>query len=280
MQFNKLFLGIIFIIFIQFSFAAIFEQSIFNSTIFHNFGADGFIKLNVDGWINYGAPDWNQSSENYWGNDLAFVKYDNSVPSFSDGNSSNGGLPSGGWLRGDQYAIYSTIVLKDENEVDANKRYKLWYSARNSTAVPNASTGSGYGIYYATSPDGLTWTKYDNILPWVTCDTNCPEGVIVAGSNGKGDDYYVYRPTVIQDVNIYKMWYIGYGGAAGQYGIYYATSPDGINWTKLDNTQTSTCDAGAPCEGNGKMGLGTSGKGDDASINDISVIKDGDTYKM
>ncbi len=72
-------------------------------------------------------------------------------------------------------------------------------------------------IGYPTSPDGINWTKH-------------PTYVLDFGENYAWDYYGVGEPTVIKDGELYKMWYAGYDGWYWRIG--YATSPDGINWTK------------------------------------------------
>jgi len=90
--------------------------------------------------------------------------------------------------------------------------YHMWYS--------------GGGLYnwrigYATSPDGSTWTKHEN------------NPVLDLGAAGTWEDQYVAYCSVLFDTvtTIYKMWYSG-GWAFGEGEIGYATSPDGITWTK------------------------------------------------
>ncbi len=87
--------------------------------------------------------------------------------------------------------------------------YKMWYSGNNRV------------IGYATSSDGLNWTKY--LTPVLEPDTT-----------GNWDSGYVMVPHVIYHEGIYKMWYRGALKADTSYGasIGYATSPDGIHWTK------------------------------------------------
>jgi len=112
--------------------------------------------------------------------------------------------------------------------------WKAWYTS---------SSGSGpYSIFYATSPDGTTWTKY--------------VGNPVFGPNttpGSWDVSSVREPAVIYDsaAGLYKMWYWGNnnGGDPNVYGVRatgYATSPNGINWTrigKINSTSNMTsCD--------------------------------------
>ncbi len=89
--------------------------------------------------------------------------------------------------------------------------YKMWYEG-----------GDSAGIGYATSSDGINWTK--EALP-----------VLTPGEAWEGGT--VGNPTVIADpfgsaAQRYKMWYDG--NSATDSGIGYATSPDGIQWTKRD----------------------------------------------
>jgi hypothetical protein len=50
----------------------------------------------------------------------------------------------------------------------------MWYTGED---------GSNWRIYYATSGDGLTWTKYDNNIP-SNSDTTSTNGRIPLGTSG------------------------------------------------------------------------------------------------
>jgi len=81
----------------------------------------------------------------------------------------------------------------------------------------------GKAICYATStPDCQTWTKYAG-------------NPVFSKSSDPGafDSAEVCNNSVIYDADegIYKMWYQGNDGVTG-YRLGYATSPDGINWTR------------------------------------------------
>lgn len=86
--------------------------------------------------------------------------------------------------------------------------YRMWYEG------VDASNASQVG--YATSPDGLIWTKYGSnpVMTHERADENAE----------------VAPKTVLYEGGVFKMWYHG-GGPTGRH-IYYATSPDGITWTK------------------------------------------------
>ena len=72
------------------------------------------------------------------------------------------------------------------------------------------------------SPDGVDWEKYAN------------NPVLKVGAAGEWDQHNVIQPAVIFDGAEYKMWYHG-GGTVGTNGIGYATSTDGVTWTKFEN---------------------------------------------
>jgi len=112
---------------------------------------------------------------------------------------------SGSW---DDEAVAGGTVLFDEDI------YKMWYGGYD---------GRHYRIGYATSPDGINWTKIDTVLD--------------NGPPGSWDDKHVWFPCVRIDGDIYKMWYQGQDGS--NYRIGYATSSDGINWIKYDDPSTS-----------------------------------------
>lgn len=124
------------------------------------------------------------------------TKYDNTIPAASDTTSSNGRIPVG-ITGGDTAQILYSAIIKDDSA------YKIWYSGY---------VVSSFRIYYATSPDGLTWTKYDNTIP-PDSDTTSTNGRLGLGTVGRGDDLHVYSGTVIKEsADSYKMWYTGSTG--------------------------------------------------------------------
>jgi Tol biopolymer transport system component len=172
--------------------------------------------------------------------------------------------------------------------------YKMWYQ----------NVGTPRHIGYATSSDGISWTKHSG------------NPVINAGASGEWDDDQIGPGTVIVDNGVYKMWYSGFDGS--QLGIGYATSTDGINWTKnsgnplfstLVSWLPSVLKQGAsyhmwysytPSGGNDSIGYatsndglqwtdwtgnpvlakGSSGSWDATGIQAPTVILDGSTFKM
>jgi uncharacterized membrane protein len=233
------------------------------------------------------------STYNQWGEFLAtsndggltWTKADNSIPDDSDTDSNNGRLAIGKQTRGDYISTYTPRVIKDGN------LYKMWYTGQNGVRY----SGSQYNdeIYYATSPDGLTWTKYDNShfeLP--PSNSTGSNGRLPIGVVGTADEYILQCPFVIKDGNhthstepathVYRMWYSGWSssGSALQDGwrILYAYSNDGLTWTKYDNSFVSPSDTTST---RGRQTVGTTGTGDAAGVSCPSIVKeDQNFYRM
>lgn len=107
----------------------------------------------------------------------------------------------GAW---DDIHVYNAAVIKDGGT------YKMWYTGYG---------GQSNQIGYATSTDGVNWAK-DSGNPVVTL--------------GSWDSQVVRVGSVIYDVveEVYKMWYSGGSGWFHPLQVGYASSPDGITWTK------------------------------------------------
>ncbi len=96
------------------------------------------------------------------------------------------------------------------HDIGANL-WKMWYAGRDFRG--------NYSIGYATSPDGVTWTKYLG-------------NPVLRPSTTGADDISVVSPHVVYQAGVYHMWYAG-RGSSNQ--IFYATSSDGVTWTKHPN---------------------------------------------
>jgi predicted GH43/DUF377 family glycosyl hydrolase len=137
-----------------------------------------------------------------------------------------GGYESSGWTC--DVALYETIIDGSNSRtvvgdwdgggvrypavINDGGTYKMWYVGRDLYDV--------WRIGYATSPDGLTWTKYAS------------NPVLDVGAGGEWDSAGFEAPFVIKESpTSYKMWYSG-KDEDGTWRIGYATSPDGIHWTK------------------------------------------------
>ncbi|HDQ05800.1 MAG TPA: hypothetical protein ENN36_03645, partial [Candidatus Bathyarchaeota archaeon] len=105
-------------------------------------------------------------------------------------------VAAGGSTEWDAQYAYAWSVLKVEDG------YCMWYSG--------GIKGSNDGIGYATSSDGLTWTKsgknplmhVDDAVAW--------------------RDERTYCPAVIEDDGFYRMWFAGKDTATGNYTVGYA----------------------------------------------------------
>lgn len=106
-------------------------------------------------------------------------------------------------------AVGSTPI--HPNVLYVGNTYKMWYSSANS-------------IQYATSTDGINWTIH-------------PESpALTRGDDGSWESISVLDPSVSFDGTTYHMWYTGNSNALTTgLSIGYASSTDGINWTKYEN---------------------------------------------
>ncbi|GEM_PF-3087554 len=99
--------------------------------------------------------------------------------------------------------------VNDPSIVKVNGIYYMYYTDAPATELDH--------INLATSNDGINWQK---------------RGVV--SDNSDSWDKYLGRPMVIYDNGIFKMWYDGRSnsvpGSEGRVG--YATSSDGLSWTK------------------------------------------------
>ncbi len=188
---------------------------------------------------------------------LTWTKYNNSIEAPSNTTGTNGRIPLGVAGSGDDDGTHYPVVIKD------GSTYKMWYSG---------SDGTNNRIYYATSSDGLTWTKYNNTAE-AASDTTGTNGRIPLGTGATGDITHAFLPSVIKDGSTYKMWYAGLNT---NYRIYYATSSDGLTWTKVNNAIPTASNISST---DGRIPLGTSGA-DTTYAYHPEVIKDGTVYKM
>src|SRR6185295_10616977 len=72
---------------------------------------------------------------------------------------------------------------------------------------------------YATSPDWLNWTKQGPVLS--------PSATWEGGGAGE-----VSPNSILIEGGVFKLWYHSFNPADGHRRIGYATSPDGLSWTK------------------------------------------------
>ena len=147
-----------------------------------------------------------------------------------------------GW---DKYGIETVNVVRRPSD----GKYMLYYTG-NVMNAPHSYTHIGLAL----SDDGINWTKHPgpvltDTLPWELPFTI---GGVTAGG--------VLEPTVLIEGGLFKMWYVGFGIYQGGWtAVGYATSTDGINWTKQP---TPVMAPGAP------------GSWDDAYASHVDVTAD------
>jgi predicted GH43/DUF377 family glycosyl hydrolase len=101
-------------------------------------------------------------------------------------------------------------VLAMPYVIQVGSAFKMWYACDNS-ALPAES------ICYATSNDGVSWVKQSS-----------PVLQPLSGWEAGG----LYSPSVIYDGTVYGMWYSACNSSGAVCQIGYATSKDGITWTR------------------------------------------------
>ena len=132
----------------------------------------------------------------------------------------------------------------DEGVVDHSEvlfdgvTYHMWYAG--GLVVHDTD------ICYATSTDGVHWDKW-------------PNPVLLRGAPGEWDAGFVQPGAVIRDGGIYRMWYGGcVSGDLGPCETGYATSPDGVTWTKfpddLKPERSERLDVARPRRVDGELG--------------------------
>lgn len=128
----------------------------------------------------------------------------------------------------DQDAVAHGTLINDSGI------YKLWY---------HAVGDQGVIIAYATSPDGINWTK---------------QGPALIPGDGTWDEFALWGPSVLKRGDTYWMWYSG-AGPTGPPAIGVVTSTNGITWTRQITSPVLS---------------------EEGVIGDPSVIEDGGTLRM
>jgi hypothetical protein len=142
-------------------------------------------------------------------------------------------LDPGQW---DGEIVDRAMVLREDGA------YKMWYRGR-----PDRAIG------YATSPDGIQWTKH-------------PGNPVFTGGPSSWETYTAWC-TVTRGSADYTMWYTGYNFARDRGSIGRATSPDGIQWQR-DTVH------------NALLSPGPTGSWDDGVVCNPSVFAVGNTMFM
>lgn len=169
---------------------------------------------------------------------------------------------TGSW---DDGAVTHPAVIYD------GSLYHMWYGGWRS--------GLNISIGYATSTDGVSWTKYNDPATAAPLFAES-DPVLTAGPAGSWDGHSVHTPTVIFDGVTFHMWFQGRDNqpnANGTAHFGYASSPDGITWSKYNNAATT-----APlfAESDPVLSPGATGAWDDFWLLSPMVIINGNTFEM
>lgn len=106
------------------------------------------------------------------------------------------------------------ITLSYPYILKINNKFKMWYGSHKYWGGKGPND-MNHCIKYAESEDGIEWSRKGTIC--LDTDSN---------------DYAFSRPCVIFENDIYKMWYSHRGT---NYRIGYATSFDGVTWSRKDH---------------------------------------------
>lgn len=151
-------------------------------------------------------------------------------------------------------AVDDNDNVEDPSVVKVGATYVMYYAG-------NAENSGESKIFQATSVNGLSWTRANG------------GAAVLAGTVGAFDEYGVSDPEVIYNpldlAAPYRMWYSGQDETFGAIG--YATSTDGVSWTKHTGGGPSPVPV---------LDHGLPGAADSFSAADPSVMLDGTTWKM
>ena len=194
-------------------------------------------------------------------NGQTWTKVSNMVQNASNTTSSWGRIPLGTTTRGDTNNVMWPSVIKDGDT------YRMWYAGQGGTPYT-------YRIFHATSTNGYDWVKMTNGVEEATNGLSTL-GRIPLGTGTAGDTNSVTVPVVIKHGMTYLMWYSG--STTTNLRTYLATSPDGSNWTKVENSIPSNSNTSSD---KGRIPLGVSGTGDDRAAICLSAVDEGDYYRL
>jgi hypothetical protein len=149
--------------------------------------------------------------------------------------------------------------------------YRLYYGGADTSGACAGINSAHWRVGLAESSDGVGWTR--------VAGTETGGAILDIGTPGHFDDYLTYRPFVLRDGAVYRMWYNGSskpfncpaGTLADDRRIGYAESADGVHWTRF-------YDGDGP--GGSVLPLGGPGAIDAQQVGYVWVLKDGPGYRM
>lgn len=111
----------------------------------------------------------------------------------------------------DPFLTASPWVMRDDGH------WRMWYVSGTAWEASPEGPQHRYHIKYAESSDGVTWRRDGRV---------CLDYALPA-------EHAFGRPCVVREGDVYRMWYCVRGA---HYLMGYAESPDGLTWTRRDDT--------------------------------------------
>lgn len=205
--------------------------------------------------------NWTKSASNplFPGSEAYILKVSSSDYRMWYSDSNNGDIRYATSYDGMSWALYPSAVFTpthqagdwdkdfvfDPSVLISGTTFLMYYEGGDNSA-------NRVQIGLATSLDGIHWTRLQ------------ADPVLTYGDPGEWDEMWVLDPMVLPDGAGYQMWYRGRHYSGGQ-ALGYATSPDGVNWTKY---------------GGNPVFQGTPGTWDESGVSQAFVYDAGKSYQM
>ena len=110
------------------------------------------------------------------------------------------------------------VVVKDLNEPNSSRRWKIYYAGM------NAAGNYQICLAFAAAPTDTTYTKYGS------------NPILALGSAGAFDDTHILPGDLVADGSTLRLFYGGYGSVSVHYQGGEATSTDWLSWAKVQTT--------------------------------------------
>jgi hypothetical protein len=182
-----------------------------------------------------------------------------------------GPLPNGSLLGAGATNAFDERANFTTGALPVGDRIRLYYGGADATGTCAGINGSHWRIGMADSTDGVSFTRVPG--------AKTGGAMVDNGAPGQFDSQLTYRPVVLKDGALYRMWFNGStapfncppGTLALNRRIGYAESTDGLAWTKIYD---------GPGPGGSVLPLGGTGAIDEQQVGYVAVIKDGAGYKL
>ena len=130
----------------------------------------------------------------------------------------------------DETGVFFPVVYYDTTAVE-DEKYKMWYHGFEGTLVTELGR-----IGYATSPDGIDWTRY-------------PENPVIEVESGSYYDTWIIPTSVLFYAGEYHLYFTGWDGTGTNpwryFTVGHATSENGTDWVYDDISPDAVLNVGA-----------------------------------